>query len=516
MRLNGLAWPLVDMDPARILYGSEVRGLLLARRAVAAASDEERAGIRDTLAWANLRLGRFEQAVAEETQALGEAEDARKAEFEGYLVKLKDAIASWRGDERSQRSREALEVAAHVTELERSVSGRRTFEFEDAGDRWWHVQLGMLVSDLKAFTDEDSGGLFSSGTSESSGWGIVKRAEFARTVAERSVSGAEAKRRWDEAIAAIARSPKYGGLVMTPRIGLLPIGEDPDSHLLEFAHLLTGDPAERGADRKLVLKESMGLVYVLIPGCTFWMGAQATDPHGRNYDPKASGDESPAHEVKLSPYFLSKYEMTQGQWERFTGKNPSQYRKWTYSRNWNKAGKGPSALHPVEQITWTNCMDVLSRMGSELPTEAQWENGCRGGTSSVYWSGDGLEGLGEVANISDAYALEHGGEGFAGGEKDIDDGNTAHAEVGSYRANAYGLHDVHGNVWEWCRDGYADYSAGKQVDPVAPWIGVRARVNRGGSFANAASKARSANRTGDAPEAHGNVLGLRPAMALEP
>src|SRR5207247_7901707 len=102
---------------------------------------------------------------------------------------------------------------------------------------WWHTQLAQLVWDLKAFADEKAGGLYSSGTSKKHGWGIVKRAEFARTIGERSVSGAEAKRRWDDAIAAIAKSPKYASLALTPQLGILPIGEAPDSPLWGFGHL---------------------------------------------------------------------------------------------------------------------------------------------------------------------------------------------------------------------------------------------------------------------------------------
>ena len=108
-------------------------------------------------------------------------------------------------------------------------------------------------------------------------------------------------------------------------MGLLPIGPDPESGLWEFAHLATGTPAERGADGRLILTEETGVVLVLIPAGRFWMGAQSTDEAGRNYDPQAQPNEGPVHEVELSPHFLSKYEMTQGQWQRIMGANPSAY-----------------------------------------------------------------------------------------------------------------------------------------------------------------------------------------------
>ena len=392
----------------------------------------------------------------------------------------------------------------------------RTFEFVDGEDRWWHAQLSKLVSDLRDFTDATRGGLFSAGTSERHGWGIVKRAEFARTIEGRSVSGPEASRRWDEAVAAAARNPKYAGLSLVPQIGLLPIGEDPDSHLLEFADLATGDTPERGPDGKLVLNESIGLVFVLIPGGTFEMGAQKQDPNGANYDSLARGNESPVHEVKLSPYFLSKFEMTQAQWQRFAGRNPSDYGPGNYLQIWNRAQKGWSGLHPVEQVTWTQAMEVTARMGLALPSEAQWESAARGDTHSPFWSGSDLGSLNGVANVADEFGKSHGNEALSLYEKEIDDGNSVHAEIGSYRANPFGLHDVAGNVWEWCRDGYdrSPYGSGPTVDPVAPSASAPFRIMRGGSFADIASFARSASRSFYAPDYQDNSIGLRPARAV--
>src|ERR1700752_3225801 len=114
------------------------------------------------------------------------------------------------------------------------------------------------------------------------------------------------------------------------------------------------------------------------------MGAQNTDRDGHDYDAQASTLESPVHEVTLSPYFLSKYEMTQAQWSRLTGRNPSQYTAENYERSWNQAGDGIDLLHPVERVTWSRCMEVLSRFGLTLPSEAQWECAARGGTETPF------------------------------------------------------------------------------------------------------------------------------------
>jgi len=86
----------------------------------------------------------------------------------------------------------------------------------------------------------------------------------------------------------------YDGLALREQLGFIPLGRDPESGLWEFAHLMTGEPARRAEDGNLVLTEETGLVLVLLPGGRFWMGAQANDPNGRNYDPQAQGKIYPA------------------------------------------------------------------------------------------------------------------------------------------------------------------------------------------------------------------------------
>jgi len=292
--------------------------------------------------------------------------------------------------------------------------------------------------------------------------------------------------------------PKYAGLHVLPQLGLLPIGRDPDSGLWEFAQLLSGDPAVRGANGKLVLTEGMGLVFVLLPGGTFTMGAQAKNPSAPNYDPQAASIEAP-HAVTLSAFFLSKYELTQGQWLRFTGRNPSNYGPHDYERGWNLAGRAVDLLHPVEQVSWTMCMDACSRLGLSLPSEAQWEYGARAGTETPWWTGADPHELASAGNVADAWARTHGATADWNCEE-WDDGNTVHAAVGSYRANPFGLHDVIANVWEWCEDKY------EATD----------RVSRGGSFCYAAVNARASYRNGLKPEFSGPSLGLRPARTIAP
>ena len=510
--LRQRAIELIDNNPATVVYGREIEGYLLAKRALAVANDEERAISHHTLARALFRIGRFDAALAAGEQAVSTTTAALQQDQQKRLALLKQAIAEWTAvDERQKRAADAAQLAQHVAERQPQVTAWRTYEFADARDRWWHAQLLQLIADLRAFADPGTG-LYSTGISPTHGWGIRKRRDFAAQIADRSVGGADAQPRWTAALAAIAASPKYPGLQLVPQLGLLPLGPDPTTGLWEFAHLQTGEPAVRGADGKLLLRESTGLVLVLLPGGTFDMGAQRSDPNGRNYDPEAQPIEAPVHTVTVSPFFLSKYEMTQAQWQRCTGDNPSHY-KPSKRTQWVK-----SLLHPVEQVSWNVCQLELPRLQLSLPSEAQWEYGARAGSQTVWWTGDARQSLLGAVNLADQTAARSGSPWPDIKDwPELDDGYEVHCPVDALRANAFGLHGVHGNVWEWCTDGFdtAFYRQSPTQDPVCPPGSSAIRVNRGGCFANAAVLARSANRGSDAPTVADRYLGVRPARLIQ-
>ncbi len=443
--------------------------------------------------------------LVEEADALWPALPDRIAAYDAWIAKARTLV-----DGIPSKHPGLADHEAKLAEIAKRAGGADGRELSDPKDRWWHAQLSQLVADLKAFTD-DTTGLFSKGTSDEHGWGIARRRTEAASVEERSVGGVDARRRWNEAVAAIAASPKYAGTKLLPQVGLLPIGPDPDSGLWEFAYLQSGEPAERGADGKIVVKESMGLVLVLIPGGRFWMGTQATDPTGRNYFASARPDESPVHEVELSPFFLSKYEMTQGQWSRFAGRNPSEHGLTT---NFN--GHQTDLTHPVETVSWSDCTRILTRLGLSLPTEAQWEYACRAGTSTPWWTGEDREGLRGKANFADQAFVRVGGlKSIAEDWPDLDDGWGVHAPVGTFAPNPFGFHEMHGNVYEWCRDGYGGYDL-----PQHPGDGERrvpaatTHLTRGGSFIDTAANARSSFRAWCAPEFRSYSLGVRPSRAV--
>ena len=387
------------------------------------------------------------------------------------------------------------------------------WRFADGGDRWWHEQLENLVRGIQALANPHEGLI--DGMSSDFGWGIRFRRENALAIEERSISGVDQSRRWREALAAIAVHPAYGGLDLRPQLGLVPLGPDPDSHLWEFWHVETGEEPRRDGQGRIVPHAAMGLVFVLLPGGTFRMGAQQEDPFAPNFDPDAREDEGPVRVVTVPAFFLSKYEMTQGQWRRFTGSNPS-----SAYPGYNEPDELPANLpfrltNPVENVTWTLCDQVLHRLALELPSEARWEYAARGGTSTPWWTGDDPELLARAANLADATADERTRSWMC---DPWSDGHVFHAPVGSYRANPFGLHDVLGNAYEWVRDGYIpggyDLTA-PVLDPFVDPSTAPERVGRGGDYRGKAVLARSAERGGAAPSYRSPQMGLRPARSIE-
>lgn len=223
-------------------------------------------------------------------------------------------------------------------------------------------------------------------------------------------------------------------------------------------------------------------------------------------------NETPVHAVALSHHFwMSRHEITQAQYHRIAGGNPSAFRH------------RPDL--PVETVTWEQasafCRKLTERESQadrlpkgyeyRLPTEGEWEYCCRAGTETEFWFGDDAGTLHLHGNYCD--------RSFKGSnswrDAEHSDRHAETAPVGSYPANGWGLHDMHGNVAEWCYDVLGDYPSKQVFDPVLT-EGRTERVFRGGSWNGAASLCRSARRSAAAPSYAGSNLGFRIVLARIP
>jgi formylglycine-generating enzyme required for sulfatase activity len=206
----------------------------------------------------------------------------------------------------------------------------------------------------------------------------------------------------------------------------------------------------------------------------------------------------PQHKVRITkPFYLGVTEVTQQQYAKVMGNNPSCY---SNSRPGADIGKGlDTSNFPVEMVSWDDAVEFCKKLSEmegctyRLPTEAEWEYACRAGSTSRYCFGDDESQLVEYAWYS------------------LNSGNTSHP-VAQKKANAWGLHDMHGNVWEWCSDWYGKdyYTKSPKDDPTGPATGS-SRVIRGGSWCFSAKNCQSAIRFRFLPSLRPDFLGFRVA-----
>ena len=384
------------------------------------------------------------------------------------------------------------EALARFRESDRVTQRNGFWVFPTVEEQWMHDTLAELLQRMTVFTN---------GTIRD----VDDRLAFATTIYQRSVL--DHQELWDKTASEIMRSAPYQKLEISPLEGFMPLGRDPKTGLFEFADMQSGDIPVRDEEGRLQVTEDTGLVFILIPGGDFLMGAvrpSADRADGEsNVDPFAEPDEKPITRVHLDPFLISKFEVTQAQWERQMRSDPSQY--------------GPlietGRRHPVTNVNFEDVSTFTFQLGLDLPTEAQWEYTARAGTTSPWWTGDERESLEGYANLADrGYVKQILGRP---GAEDWDDGHTLHAPIGTFPANRFGLHDVAGNVWEWCLDYYGSY----ETTPL-PGTGLREvsdptiRVMRGGGWDNDALWQRSALRHKVPPEARWSGLGLRPVKNL--
>ncbi|GHV68512.1 hypothetical protein FACS1894199_15850 [Bacteroidia bacterium] len=218
---------------------------------------------------------------------------------------------------------------------------------------------------------------------------------------------------------------------------------------------------------------------VSVAGGTFWMGCSGEQGSD------CFSDESPLHSVTVSGFAIGKYEVTQAQWKLIMGSNPSHF-------------KGDNL--PVETVSWDDAQEFISRLNAatgkhyRLPTEAEWEYAARGGNKSQNYKYSGSHNLNNVGWFDD-------------------NSSSQTHPVGTKLANELGIHDMSGNVWEWCSDWKGTYSSSQQQDPMGASSGSY-RVIRGGSWAFSAANCRVSLRDRGTPSSRRSDMGFRLVLPL--
>ena len=262
-------------------------------------------------------------------------------------------------------------------------------------------------------------------------------------------------------------------ILLSLSIGILPIGTRGDAQPKEPAKQVTN---------------AIGMKFVWIPAGTFQMGSTGKE--------KGRGDDEIVRKVTLTKgFYFGVHAVTQEQWQAVMGENPSHF-------------KGEKAL-PVENVSWEDCQAFFKKLRDKdkqayrLPSEAEWEYACRAGTTGPYHYGDALSV--EQANYNGNFT-------YGPGKKGVYREKTT--PVGSFPANAFGLHDMHGNVWQWCQDWHGGYAQKDLNDPQGPKTGKN-RVLRGGSWGSHPIFCRSANRNFADPDTRNEFIGFRVCFTAE-
>lgn len=287
---------------------------------------------------------------------------------------------------------------------------------------------------------------------------------------------------------AFVNALKQRPVVVTPPPPPQPVIAAPPQPYIEMPR--RPEPPVGRNNLTFTLPGGIPLVLVHIPKGTFLMGSP-TSEGGRS-------DNEIQHRVTLTKdFWLGKFPVTQEQYQAITKQNPSFFK---------------GATRPVECVNWNDAKgycDLLNNAFREmlptgyafaLPTDAQWEYACRAGTTTPFSFGSTLNGDKANCDGNSPYGTDKG--------KIVD----ATTEVGKYDANAWGLFDMHGNVWEWCNDWYGDYSQDTVSDPTGP-TNASHRVLRGGSWLSFARSCRSANRGSHDPSIRYSDYGFRVALA---
>ncbi len=239
----------------------------------------------------------------------------------------------------------------------------------------------------------------------------------------------------------------------------------------------------------IALAKGVDMTFAWIAPGTFRMGSPSEEPE--------RFEDETLHEVTLAQgFYFGIHAVSQAQWQAVMGDNPSHFK-----------GKN----RPVEQVSWEDCQAFCTKLSQRegkrygLPSEAEWEYACRAGTTTPFFLGDTLST--EQANYDGNYPYKEGAQG---------EYREQTTPVGIFPPNAWGLFDMHGNIFEWCKDEYRPYGDVNTTDTMETDNRIEdARILRGGSWSYNASICRAAYRAWFAPPARFNYFGFRVAFRLD-
>ncbi len=299
-----------------------------------------------------------------------------------------------------------------------------------------------------------------------------------------------------------------------------------------------------------VVENTLGMKFVLVPAGEFLMGSDESPDRLAGDFPQYErsrflklSDEAPVHRVRITkPFYLGQHEVTVGQFRRFleaSGYVPESVADGTggygYNRDydpaqsvrgdafegrdpkysWRNPGFAQDEDHPVVNVTWNDAVAMARWLGEKegvryrLPSEAEWEYACRAGSRTRYYNGDAPGELPIIANTFDADTARNWlrWQSFALTSRD---GYAFTSPVGSFAPNAFGLHDMLGNAWEWVADWHGEdyYARSPTEDPPGPPAG-NVRVRRGGSWHTWALYARCSFRNWNTPQTRYTLVGMR-------